>query len=100
MNSKPKDTPELISQLLKSDKTIKVSDVAAIVSRSLIAVVETNPEIRESKTASIVAMEITSTIMTGIATIDMSRDEAVAFAHSVITGDFQKMFESEPGGDA
>lgn len=100
MNSKPKDTPELISQLLKSDKTIKVSDVAAIVTRSLIAVVETNPEIRESKTASIVAMEITSTIMTGIATIDMSRDEAVAFAHSVITGDFQKMIEPEPGGEA
>lgn len=100
MNSKPKDTPELIGQLLKSDKTIKVSDVAAIVTRSLFAVVETNPEIRGSKVASIVAMEITSAIITGIATIDMSRDEAVAFAHSVIAGDFLMASEPKPGGDA
>lgn len=100
MNSKPKDTPELIGQLLKSDKTIKVSDVAAIVTRSLIAVVETNPEVKGSKVASCVAMELTSAIITGIATIDMSRDEAVAFAHSVITGDFLMASEPKPGGDA
>lgn len=100
MNNKPKDTPELIGQLLKSDKTIKVSDVATIVATSLNTVIAVNPEIRESKVASCVVMDLTAAIITGIATIDMSRDEAVAFTYEIIKGDHQIASEPKSGGEA